>query len=383
MADKEAPKRRSRFVVVLLAVPLLCLLVFGIPPLVRYFSGEGAVQHLDAAELPTATVTPHLEVSHATPRNLVWCATFQFTWNELCDHLGEDIHMANEPPAVAVLNKKSAAKKDLDEASYYVACGRVKDSTIAKISRDMAAKFGVRPKSLPPRAGLDPHAVVAYAYLAKDLLFGTPFEPIRRPFVFADVPVAAFGVQEQKRGMKADEGFDEILKQVTVWDYEGPEDFVIELKSTSPGDRLILAKVRPAATLDATIRAVQARMSKAVAEELTPGDVLEVPKLNFDLRRSYDELCGRPLKLKNTPFSSQLMLLWAEQSIRFKLDEKGAELRSEASSGIACSKPSTPRPKFRLVFDKPFLLMLQRADSTRPYFVLWAGDATFMQKVEP
>jgi len=375
--------RRKPLFAILLGVPLLFLLVFGVPPLVRYFSGDGVVRHLDAAELPTSTVTAHLEVAHVPGQNLVWCATFQFVWNELCDQMGEDIHMENEPLAVAILNKKSTTKKDLDEASYYVACGRVKDAIIEKIAGEMPAKFHTSPRLLPSRASLGPDDLVAYAYLAKDLPFGTPFEPIRRPLVFAGVPVAAFGVEERLGHVRAEKGFEDILKQVTVWDYQSPEDFVIELKSKSPGDRLILAKVQPAATLDATVQAVQARMTKPVADELTPADVLKVPKLNFDLRRSYSELCGPPLKLQRTPFSSLLVVLWADQTIRFKLDEKGAQLRSEASSGIGCSGPSKPRPEFQLVFDKPFLLMLQRADSTRPYFVLWAEDATFMEKVEP
>ena len=375
--------RRKPLLAIIVGVPLLLLLVFGLPPALRYLSGEGAVRHLDAAELPTSVVTAHLEVAHVPGQNLVWCATFQFVWNELCDQLGEDVHMENEPPAVAILNKKAMTKKDLDEASYYVASGRVKDGIIERIASEMPAKFHTKPRLLPPRANLDPDLRVAYAYLAKDLPFGTPFEPIQRPLVFAGVPVAAFGIEDRRGHLRAQKGFEEILKQVIVWDYQGPEDFVIELRSKSPGDRLILAKVHPAATLDATIQAVQARMTKPLADELTSDDVLKVPKLNFDLRRSYTELCDRPLKLQRTAFSSELQLLWAEQSIRFKLDEKGAELRSEASSGMGCSEPPKPRPKFLLVFDKPFLLMLQRADTTRPYFALWAEDATFMEKVEP
>ena len=375
--------RRTPLLVILVVVPLLFLLVFGVPPLVRYLSGAGTMRYLDAAELPTSTVTAHLEIAHVTGQNLVWCATFQLVWNELCDHVGEDIHMENEPPAVAALNKKSATKKDLDQASYYVACGRVKDAIIERIAREMPAKFRTQPRLLPARTNLDPSCLVAYAYLVKDLPFSTPFEPIRRPLVFADVPVAAFGIAEPKGAMRAERGFEDLLKQVTVWDYQSSEDFVIELKSKLPDDRLILAKVRPAATFDVTIQTVQARMTKPVANELTPADVLKVPKFNFDLRRSYSEMCGRPLKLQRTLFSSRLQVLWADQTIRFKLDEKGAELRSEASSGIACAEEPKPRSKFWLVFDKPFLLMLQRADSTRPYFVLWTEDASFMEKVQP
>ena len=64
-------------------------------------------------------------------------------------------------------------------------------------------------------------------------------------------------------------------------------------------------------------------------------------------------------------------IIQAEQLIRFKLDEKGAMLRSEAGFGIFGSLP-------KLIFNRPFLLMLKRRDAKMPYFAAWIDNAELL-----
>jgi hypothetical protein len=47
--------------------------------------------------------------------NVLWCATAQIAWNELCTLIGEDIRMEREDPMVAILNKKAVDRGDLDD----------------------------------------------------------------------------------------------------------------------------------------------------------------------------------------------------------------------------------------------------------------------------
>ncbi|MCE5327371.1 MAG: hypothetical protein LLG01_13265 [Planctomycetaceae bacterium] len=45
---------------------------------------------------------------------------------------------------------------------------------------------------------------------------------------------------------------------------------------------------------------------------------------------------------------------------------------------MGCS--SEPRPRHIMIFDAPFLLMMQRADSKRPYYAMWVDNAELMAK---
>jgi hypothetical protein len=63
-------------------------------------------------------------------------------------------------------------------------------------------------------------------------------------------------------------------------------------------------------------------------------------------------------------------IVLAMQSIRFRLDERGAILKSEA--GVALSEDGSKPRQF--IFDKPFLILLERRDAARPYFALWVDN---------
>ena len=100
---------------------------------------------------------------------------------------------------------------------------------------------------------------------------------------------------------------------------------------------------------------------------------LYVPVLNFDVLRVYSELCGHPIRSANKKLDGTNIAL-AAQTIRFRLDERGAVLKSEA---IMCFGLTSRN----LVFDKPFLILLKRRDAKRPYFALWVGNAELLVPV--
>ena len=191
---------------------------------------------------------------------------------------------------------------------------------------------------------------------------------------FKGVRVRCFGMVEYKPA------HEKMYPQVVILDYNGPRDFVIELKTKSPGERVILAKVAPGKTLQQTVRRVNARAERAKAVKMVSGDVLKIPRMNFDLSREYSELYGRALRLKNRAFAGYV-IVQAVQDIRFQMDEKGLKLRSE-SRIIGCDAPGLPPPRHVMIFDEPFLLMLQRAGAKAPYFALWVDNAELLCKWE-
>jgi len=324
---------------------------------------------IQGADVKHTFVNATLDEPIENGRNAVWCGTFQLAWNETCALLGEDLHFDLEPPMVAALNKQALKKDYLDPACYIALAGYVKDGIHQKILQFLQNKFGgaARPQHLPPES-LTPRSqdIVAYAYLFKNLEFPAPFERLSQALHFGYRLVPAFGMHEPKRS------HEQMAAQTLILDYNGPDDFVIELKTKSPGDRLIMAKVQPKTSLAGTVDAVKSRCSSAKPQTCLPEDELAVPKLNFDIFRQYNEIEGKRLIFRNPTIAGDLQVQSAMQDIRFQMDEKGVRLKSESHVTLACAQ--IPLPSHVMIFDKPFLILLERVDTQTPYFVMWIAN---------
>jgi hypothetical protein len=311
-----------------------------------------------ADKLKNTFITAHLEHEITGGKNILWCATFQIAWNELCDLLGGEVHLENAPEMVAILNKKSVTRSDLDESSFVAMAGFVDKGVLEKIAAELEKKFQgqASPELLPHPGSLAPELWVAYAYLFKALPFEWAFKRLKWPLSFGNVEVECFGIQQylkrQRNEVKA-------ASQLLIYDYRSPDDFIIELKTRAESDRLFLAKIPPSTTLAETIASIQKRVAQGKPTKIHECDTLKIPVLNFDLMCHY-----RELYYDGSPFAV------AKQHIRFKLDETGAVLKSEALdvSGI----------RQDLIFNKPFLIMIQRTDAHMPYFALWVSNAELL-----
>ena len=108
-------------------------------------------------------------------------------------------------------------------------------------------------------------------------------------------------------------------------------------------------------------------------QHLQMRESLVVPILNFEVWKSYDELGEKtittPGPLQGTPIGMCL------QTIRFRLDERGAILKSEAEIAAAAEGLQEPR---QFIFDKPFLILLERRDAQQPYFALWVDNTELL-----
>lgn len=330
----------------------------------------------DAAAFSRTIVTPHLEHPIAHDRNILWCATFQLAWTEVCTLIGEDVHFDRDPSMVAPLNARRVTWADVDRASCVAVAGFVRDGIFDRIRAELAKTFRgeARPQLIPNPANARPQDIVAYAYLYKNLEFPTPFERLETPLDFgaARARVASFGVGPNKAGPPA------MYDQVTILDYKSADDFVIELTTKSPDDRVILAKIARQPTLQAAVDHVASRQPAGLPATMSVTDVLQVPKFNFDIRRNYAELLWKRLRVANPKVASDLFLLQAMQDIRFEMNEIGVKLRSEAVMHFGCSAASPPPPVHVLIFDKPFLVLLQRRASRQPYFALWVQNAELL-----
>jgi hypothetical protein len=330
----------------------------------------------DAASLRGTFVTPHLNVEVHPGTNLIWCGTFQLAWNEACKLAGGDLRLVSvtaeslvQNPMADALNQHSFTKDCIDEASCVALAGFTKDSIREKILSTVKEKLGFSPQLLPDKSLTPrPQDFLAYACLYKKLSFLTPFERLDDSLHFGEKQVRGFGIGKTKASHEA------MRPQVLVLDYQNQNDFVIEIKTASTNDRLILAEIQREGTLTEMVTKVRERAGKGQAQLAGTNDVLMVPKISFDVVRKYLEIENHWLVPVSRSVAHDLLLRSAMQSVRFEMNEKGVELQSEAHMAFGCGREAEPERPHVMIFDKPFLLVLERKGARMPYFALWVDN---------
>jgi len=329
-------------------------------------------------QLPGTRIVPTLDASHEAGKNLLYCATTQLAWNELMDMLNGPVNLEGDPPAAEKLNRKDFTKKMLDESSYFVFAGEGGKAP-ERLGKELSKKFAgaASPKLIPEKLG--DNDFITYSYLFKNLEFNVLLHPYPDGFKFSDGVVGSFGV-----GLK-NEGRDKMSRVVQVHDYINTDSFVIELLHKTPGDRLFVAEIPPAVTLQESVEAVLKRLNKTDRIRLEWGEDLRVPVLNFEIVKTYRDLAPRALRMKNMPMDARL--LESLQLIRLKLDERGSVLKSEARivgtkrSVISIDDdPPPPPPRRHFICNKPFLVMMIRNGQSKPYFALWIENLELLVK---
>ena len=348
-------------------------------------SADGDLPAVEAESLPKTQIIATPDSSLDADSNTLWCATMQMAWDRLRDEMktqtkGDvtDIPVRGNPPLATALNARRFPLAALVANAYELRVEVIKPSDGAKLLQAIETQFF---KHNPDRTELPVGGggIRITASLHKNMPFETRFdrlpEPIRFQFGESTTPVAAFG-----RTLKSP---PELLEQIIVRDYVSDDDFVVELiTATKQRDCIILAKVSPSATLEATWQAVN-RRRRGKNTQLQWIDVMAIPVLRFHLMTRFNELIGRQLEWDDF----RVTLVEAKQSIRFRLDEHGAELRSVADIatvsefGGFSEPPPPPKPR-HFVFDKPFLIALRESQADEPYFVAWIASPALMETVD-
>jgi len=357
----------------------LLALVICIPAFYAIVSSQEEPEQISSDQLKQTIITAHMEEKIESGNNLIYCSTFQIAWNMLQDSIvREEIKLSGNPLIAKMLNKQRSTARDLSEDCYVAMVGELTEEFLRRINDALKEKFGdqapdeVKEPILPriPQ-------IFSYAYLYKDLQFPLEFESLENPVHFHSqdtvTDVKAFGIEKLSDANK------ELGKQVQVIEYErepgyasAPKSFIIGLESKSENDQIILACVEPEANLLETIEMVSKKVEQAPPASLKPDETLQIPKLDFNVDHSFSELTSR--NFLNEGWKGWFISK-ATQWIRFKLNEKGAVLKSEAR--IVMLKGPISR---RFVFDKPFLIYLKQKDAEHPYFAMWVDNAELLMK---
>ncbi len=330
-------------------------------------------------KLPKKTiVTPYMNHTISLDSNVIYCATFQIAWNELKKVTGENILLSNQPAMADSLNKGIAAKKYINTQDYFVKSGIATKKFITDLNKELKKKFkGVfspikdKPNSL---------YFIIYAFLYKNLKFKQEYEKIDNGLLFSidsngnNEHVNAFGINSFKNSSKEHRN---LANQTEIY-MNIKNEFAVILKPNNTSDQIILSEIQTSDTLTLTnaynhiINIVNTNPPVYFDKKLG----LRIPVINFDLNHSFDNLINKTIKNK---VLNNYLITEAYQTISFKLDEKGAIVKSKAKIELLRSI-SFGNDRIIFSFNKPFFVILKEKDSPYPYLIIWVANPSILQK---
>jgi hypothetical protein len=303
--------------------------------------------------------------------NQVYTPAFRAAWTLLVgDILGEHVKTTNPIPLVDSLNQNLYWPES--PRDWVLEAGRVQDGIIEKIKQLLMYKFHENDASLD-QFRKEKDAIICYARMIKVMAFKYPFETLVWNFNHNDRSsrVACFGISKSKTDMNPD--LKLMHDQVAIHDYRHRDDFIVSLQVADPSLEIILAKMEPEMTLEASYNKVRERMDRTVPERLSGIDELIIPKVNINTDKSYQELIGQ--FLANEGFEEWFFAV-ARQKVEFSLDESGA--LAEVTGKIVKIKGPTSRI---YAFDKPFLIICREKRSEEPVLMAWVATTEVMKMV--
>ena len=323
-------------------------------------------QVVPSIETPTAQIEADKEVHK--PYQDTWCVTFQLVWNEFMDKVtgGKRVEFeGGNPPIADELNKRLYTKDILSEKSYFIAQGKATKSLKKHIEKSIKKKFNEKSDILGNIVWND-KTYLFYAMLKKDFTFLTPFDRLDADkFNNSDDAYKFFGITKHSK--------KKLKENVKVLFYTDENEYAVKLL-TNENEEVILFRTDKDDTLENHYAYV---LNKADEDKMGHKDELKVPDLIVDKLISYNELCNKKIKGTN------IVITQALQTIKFKMDNKGGSLKSEAAIAVmkAAFTPDPDKPKY-FYFDKPFVLFLLEKGKEVPYYAMTVKDTEYLVKSE-
>jgi hypothetical protein len=295
---------------------------------------------------------PTLENEISNDKNSIYCATLLFAWDEIRKEINSPLTISSEYTELNLLNSSTSFSDVLKNNEY--------ESSIE----------------------IDENLIIAKAEFSKSLPFDFKLQSYTNKLVFDNQKVTSFGVN----------GYDdyEKLKTVKIIYYKNDNNFIIKLLPKEREHEIILFKTSESFNSIAEMTTEIKKLTEIGISEIkndkinwkyyiNEEDEIIIPKFNFNIETNYTSLEGNNFNAEKQNY----IIEKAWQRTAFILNESGAEIVSEAEIEVAAVEEieeiEKPKPK-KMIFDKPFLILLKRTDSKNPYFGLWTTNTELMIK---
>jgi len=302
-------------------------------------------------------------------KNLIYCSSFEISWNKIRDDILKGPVSLNKQISWVDDFNKAPGNTSISPTFLFAFAGFYNEDIFSGLQAELKERFNF---TYNPDINIKKKDLLSVAYLKKEIKFSLKLNE-------------ELGYQELCFNEKKDVDFfgrygsdDSIVSsKYKIHDYINEDDFIFEIETTSPTDEVYLAKVTPEATLDATFQNVKSRINKGFVEYLGYDDLVKIPFIKFNIQKEFEEVTGA--RILNKEFR-KYSIGRAIQLISFDLNESGIIVESFAETFAPLSFRSK-EPK-KLIFDKPFLIILKEKKKESPYFLMWVSNTEFMRETQ-
>lgn len=349
---------------------------------------EGAASRLpdvvDASHYPNTQILSAPDSPVVPDKTSVYSATVQLAWDLLRPAAAQPVVVTNGTPIIDAMNSHPFPLTALARESYFAGVSGLAADESATLFEDFRRRFPDAPVEMLASPDTLPGTRV-FTYLQKSLPFPEALErfPAPLPFRSGEQPANVNSFGSPSHG---ETDHKSVFKDVVeVCDYTSREDFIVRLKTDgAQSDEIILARIKPEGTLRATwntvLQRIQSPNAPQVVRELRRMDRLQIPIISFGVTSPLPELIGLEIP---TPTKPDRFIADARQTMRFRLDEYGAELIADTHLVVGefggDKPPFDPSQPRDLIFDGPFLLVLKEKSASVPYFLAWVGNTDLME----
>ena len=373
--------KKRKILTIVGIIIILFIIVFVIINMAKIFSKKAT--KLQAVE--GITVVPTMNDTITTDSS--WCGTFQLVWNDMKNEVvKQDVIFNPQLDMVKNLNKEDFNETMLSEDSYY------KIYSLKSLALKEQIENGIKEKFNQTSDILDD-----FDWSENEL--DNPNNPYERRYFFYTMLYRKFEFLQEfdklDNGEFGDKyknvqyfGIDKdtpnsVGEQIEVLYYNSKDDFAIII-NTKTDDEVIFCKNPKGSNFNDIYENMNNEAKKYTGSSSFENvDEFKAPNLDVNEKREYTELVGKKFKTAD-PVYDTAEIQKAIQTIKFSLDEKGGEIKSEAAIDLkvvatsAVSELQKDQPRYFYV-DNTFAIFLREKGKSKPYFAGRIDDITKFQ----
>ena len=331
------------------------------------------------------TVVPTMNDTITTDSS--WCGTFQLVWNDMKNEVvKKDVIFNPQLDMVKNLNKEDFNETMLSEDYYYKIYGlkslalkeQIENGIKEKFNQtsDILDDFDWSESELDNPNNPDERRYFFYTMLYRKFEFLQEFDKLdNSKFGNKYNDIQYFGIDENTE--------NSVGNQIKVLYYNSKDDFAI-IVNTKTDDEVIFCKSPTGSNFNEIYENMNNEADKYTGSKSFKNvDEFKAPNLEFDEKKEYTELENKKFETAD-PYYDTAEIQKAIQTIKFSLDEKGGEIKSEATidmkmdTSLVETKPKADEPRYFYV-DDTFAIFLREKNKPKPYFAGRIDDITKFQ----
>ena len=381
--------KKIRILIIIVILIILLLLGLMITNKINLFDNNDTNVQM-AEEITNIQTAEGIEVvptmSDTIKADSSWCGTFQLVWNDMKNEIvKKDIIFNPQLDMVSNLNKEEFNESMISEDYYFKIYGlkslelkeRIENGIKEKFNQtsDILNDFDWSENELDDPNNKDIRRYFFYTMLYRKFEFLQEFDKLDNGKFGNDYnDIEYFGIDKNTA--------NSIGNQIEVLYYNSEDDFAI-LINTKTDEEVIFCKNSQGKNFNEIYENMKEKSNKYKgSKSFEDVDEFKAPNLTFNEKREYVELANKEFKTAD-PVYDIAEIQKAIQTIKFSLDEKGGEIKSEAAVDMfmATSIDSEiigKQPRYFNV-DDTFAIFLREKGKSKPYFAGRIDDITKFQ----